>query len=94
MAKAEPLELLALHCFGLTAQFSPADTIKVARLLTELACAVSTLFPLVVIGDRTFITQEIAVPILASTDATIARFETLDAPFHVVVGVGRKSGRS
>src|SRR6266568_611648 len=86
MAKAKALELLALSGFGLTAKLSPAGTIQTGGVLHQLLLSGRILLPPVVIRHAAPIAQQIVIPVLAATDASIARLEAANAAFHLVVG--------
>src|SRR2546428_693251 len=79
-------ELLAAGGGSLAAQLSPASAVEPGGLLDQLLTLSGILLPPLVVGDRAPVAQEIGVPVLATTDASIARLEAANTAFHLVVG--------
>src|SRR6266568_553759 len=69
-----------------TTKLSPPRAIEPLDLLDQLLPPGCILFPPLVIGHRAPIAQQIAVPVLATADAAVARLEGADAAFHLIVG--------
>src|SRR5260370_27876343 len=44
------------------------------------------LFPPLVVHHTAPVAQEIGVPVLAAADAAVARLESADTPFHLIIG--------
>lgn len=86
MTETKARELLPLRDGGLATKLSPPSAIEPGDLLDELLPPACILFPPLVIGNRAPIAQQIAVPVLATTDAALARLEPADAAFHLIVG--------
>src|SRR5258708_1715058 len=86
VAEAEARELLALSAGGLPSQLSPTNRVKLGGLLLQMLAVGHILLPPGGIGDTAPITQQIGVPVLATTHATILRLEAANAALHVVVG--------
>src|SRR5512135_931209 len=79
-------ELLPLCDGGLATKLSPAGAIEPADVLDQLLPPDCILFPPLGVGNRAPITQQIAVPILATADAAVTHLEPADAAFHLIVG--------
>jgi hypothetical protein len=88
VAKAKALKLAAGGGFAGQALLSPSDSIKMTRLPQKLLGALSV-FPPVVESHTSSIAQQVTVPVLAATHATIASLDGANAPFHVIVGAGK-----
>src|SRR5258708_7998950 len=86
VAEAEARELLALSAGGLASQLSPTNRVKLGGLLLQMLAVGHILLPPGGIGDTAPITQQIRVPVLATTDPAILRLEAANAALHVVVG--------
>ena len=86
MAEAKARELLALCGFRLAAQLTPVGAIEPSGLLDQLLTLDRILLPPLVVGHRTPVAQQIGVPVLAAADAAVARLESTDASFHLIVG--------
>ena len=86
MTETKACQLLPLRDGGLATQLSPTGAIEPGSLLDELLTSGRILFPPLVIGHRTPIAQQIAVPVLTAADAAVARLEPADAAFHLIVG--------
>src|SRR5215472_14292048 len=86
VAKAKALELLTVGSVRLAAKFSPTSVIEPGSVLHQLLLPARILFPPVVIGYIPPVAQQVAVPVLAATDAAIAGLESTNAAFHLVIG--------
>lgn len=86
MTETKARQLLSLRSASFATEFTPADTIEPGSMLDQLLAPRRILLPPLVIGDRAPIAQQIAVPVLATADAALARLEGADAAFHLIVG--------
>src|SRR6266700_6464797 len=86
VTETKACQLLPLCGGSLTTELSPAGAIEPGGFLDQLLAPGRILFPPLVIGHRAPIAQQIAVPVLATADAAVARLEPTDAAFHLIVG--------
>jgi hypothetical protein len=87
--KPKARELLALSRFGLLAQFAPVGTVKPGSALLQKLSVSRILLPPGRVGHTAPITQQIGVPVLATTHAAILGLESANAALHVIVGAGK-----
>jgi len=88
VTEAKARELLVPGGSGLATQFSPVSTIEPGGLRDELLSPGRILLPPFVVGRRAPVAQQIGIPVLAATDAAVARLESTNAALHVVVCPG------
>src|SRR6266852_6859168 len=89
VTEAKARELLVLGDGGLATQFAPASMIEPGGLRDELLSPGRILLPPLVVGRRAPVAQQIGIPVLAATDAAVARLESTNAALHVVVCPGK-----
>ena len=89
MAKAPHLELGPL--LSTAVQTSRLPLVVTNSHESGLKDGIPFALQTVIVGHAASIAQQIAIPILAPTDATVARFDRADVALHVIVGA-RKSG--
>lgn len=94
--EAKTRALLVVSDGGFPAHFSPAaETVKAGGALFQTLAMGCILLPPGRVGNRAPVAQEIGVPVLATADATILRFEPANAALHVGVRCGESpAGRS
>src|SRR5690242_14434682 len=86
VTEAKARELLPLNRACFATNLSPAGAIYSSDLFNEVLPPGRILLPPLEIRDTAPIAQEVAVPVLAATDAAVARLEAANVAFHIVVG--------
>ena len=86
MAEAIAVELLLMAFASLLANLSKGARIGMQQAFFEAPLSIRLLMPPFLVNDTPAVTQQIAVPTFASTDATIVHFDGTNRSLHIVVG--------
>jgi len=86
MAKAEAIQLFVMLGAGTASHFSPRTARHLLQTRLQVLASLRQALPVFIVGHATSITQHVAIPVLAATDAAIARFDSTNAAFEIIVG--------